>query len=69
MRIGPFVVMCWRDADEMLWWALDACDQATDGYKSGPGWHYFMSTWEQAEDVLPRFARAIGVPRGTRVNP
>jgi hypothetical protein len=55
------VTISFRLAEDMLLWALDACHQGVgDSYKSRPGWHRYMSTWEEAEDTLPAFAEAIG---------
>lgn len=47
---------------ELLEWALDACHQGTGSpFGGGPGWHLFESTYEDAEDLLPRVAEHLGL--------
>lgn len=49
-------------AAELHEWAIDACCQGTE--TDGPFgddncWHAFMSTWEQADEMLPRLAPIV----------
>lgn len=45
---------------EMLSWAEDACEQGTGNrFQGSPGWHNFMSTWEEADVLLPRTAELL----------
>jgi hypothetical protein len=47
--------------EELYEWALDACHQGSGSpFQSEPTWHNFMSTWEEADELLPRVAKAIG---------
>ena len=46
--------------DELLDWALDACHQGTGQPFGTKGWHMCMTTWEQADELLPRVARLLG---------
>ena len=47
--------------EELLSWALDACHQgAGESFMSSPVWHGFLSTWEDAEELLPRVAALLG---------
>lgn len=40
---------------ELYEWALDACHQGTgEPFQSTPTWHAFTSTWEYADELLPR---------------
>ena len=43
-------------------WALDACEQGGGGGPFGldVAWHSFISTWEDADELLPRVRVAIG---------
>lgn len=40
--------------DELWDWAIDACGQGTNSDLHDPTWHMFMSTWEHADELLPR---------------
>ena len=40
--------------DELWDWAIDACVQGTNSDLRDPTWHMFMSTWEHADELLPR---------------
>jgi hypothetical protein len=48
--------------EELLWWAVDACEQGTGQSITTPFWHAHMSTWEEAEELLPRVAGVLGLP-------
>lgn len=40
---------------ELYEWALDACSQGSGNtFRETPTWHNFMSTWEWADELLPR---------------
>lgn len=42
-------------------WALDACHQGTGNpFEPGRPWHLHMSTWEQADELLPDIAKVLG---------
>lgn len=45
---------------ELYNWAEDACEQGTGQPRGEPGWHSFISTWEEADELLPRVAKALG---------
>lgn len=47
---------------ELYDWALDACHQGAGAPMTEPAWHGFTSTWEDADDLLPRVAAALGRP-------
>lgn len=45
---------------ELYEWALDACHQGTgQPFQEHPRWHMCISTWEQADELLPRIAAAL----------
>ena len=49
---------------ELYHWALDACHQGTgEAFQSSPTWHVFMSTWEEADELLPRVHDALVAER------
>lgn len=47
---------------ELYEWALDAAHQGTGQPMTTRGWHAFMSTWEEADELLPRVAAYLGRP-------
>jgi hypothetical protein len=50
---------------ELYKWALDACAQGTGTEFGAPEWnHMFISTWEDAEDLLPRVAAVVAALEG-----
>jgi hypothetical protein len=45
---------------ELLDWAIDACHQGSgNAFGSSPTWHNFISTWEDADELLPRVTDAL----------
>lgn len=45
---------------ELHQWALDACRQGTGVEPlSSPGWHMYLSVWEEAGELLPRVGRFL----------
>ena len=49
---------------ELYHWALDACHQGTgEPFQSSSTWHMFMSTWEEANELLPRVRDALVAER------
>ena len=47
---------------ELLEWAMDACHQGAGApIEPGTAWHGFLSTWEDAEELLPRVADRLGL--------
>lgn len=34
-------------------WSKDACEQGTGNSVDDPGWHNFVSTWEEYDEMLP----------------
>lgn len=47
---------------ELLEWALNACHQgAGKAFMEDNVWHGFLSTWEDAEELLPRVAASLGL--------
>ena len=46
----------------LLEWSLDACHQGAGKALNEDGsWHGFLSVWEDAEELLPRVADALGL--------
>jgi hypothetical protein len=48
---------------ELLTWAYDACLQGTGNEFGTPRWHINMSTWEEADDLLPEIAALLAEAR------
>jgi hypothetical protein len=55
---------------ELHTWALEACHQgAGSPLGSSPSWHLFLSTWEEADELLPRIERFLAVRAGANTEP
>jgi len=48
--------------EELYEWALDACYQGAGEPITAPRWHMNISTWEDADDLLPKVAKFLGRP-------
>lgn len=46
---------------ELAEWAVDACQQGAGGdpFNGPPGWDACLSTWEEADELLPRVAEFL----------
>lgn len=48
-------------AQELLAGYEDACNQGTGEVPlSSPTWHHFISTWEEADELIPRARAMLG---------
>lgn len=49
---------------ELYEWSLDACHQGSGAPFGSPQWHCYISTWEEADELLPRvlaFLQDVGI--------
>lgn len=62
-RLAPAFEKLHAALEDLYEWSLDACHQgAGKPFASDSTWHGFLSTWEDADDLLPRVAAVLGAP-------